>query len=806
MKLRLTTLICAAVFGTCALATSFVVPTDDEMIEKSAMIVIGTIEGSYVEDNDGTIETIDQLRIERVLKDTLRRSELIEIASPGGLTGDRGVIVSAAPRFHQGDRVLLFLTRHGRRWTTTDLTLGKFRFTTSTTGEKLLVRDMEDVVGWDHYGQVHREKVRREEGFLRFIEERMHGRAVKADYEVDASEVTLAPEPESGPSVQVNAAPFPGATYTSWVNSQPTRWPNISAGVTFRKRADQNAAGLSDGGVSVIQNSLAAWTNECGSVINLNYGGTTTTASANFDGVNVVEFNDPQGRVSGSWSGSGTIAITFNSFTSDHPFAGLTWWSIGSADVVFQDGFPGTHSAFATAMTHELGHAIGWRHSNQNHQTGGACNSSVEECTSAAVMNSTVVTRYNYTLQPWDINAAQSVYPGGTCGPSCTPPSITTQPASSTISGGSVTLQVVATGTTPLSYQWYIGASGNTANPISGATGSSVMVTPASTTSYWVRVFNSCGSVNSATATITVTSNPPPSGAIRSRTDFDGDARADIFWRHTGDGRNQIWYMSGATPTAIAKASLSLDWTPVAFGDFNGDTRSDILWRHTSGATRVWLLTSRGTTTVQVSTSIALAWEMQGSGDFNADGRADLLWRNQSTGQNVVWLMNGNTPSVVQFGVTPTSHRLAATGDFDGDGRFDFLFRTNTGTNYIWFWKTTGVVQQSVNSLATAWIAQGTGDFNGDGRSDVLWRAPSTGSNLLWLMNGSTVTARTIAAVPSGWRVGTIGDVDADGDHDIVWQGDNNYHFIMLMSGGNIASQPALPSFADLAWRMIHLP
>jgi YVTN family beta-propeller protein len=73
------------------------------------------------------------------------------------------------------------------------------------------------------------------------------------------------------------------------------------------------------------------------------------------------------------------------------------------------------------------------------------------------------------------------------------PPTIVTQPSSQTIgSAQSATLSVVATGTPPLTYQWYQGQSGDTSSPIQGATGSSY-TTPASlpgTTSYWVAVSN----------------------------------------------------------------------------------------------------------------------------------------------------------------------------------------------------------------------------------------------------------------------------------------------------------------------------
>ncbi|MEO7910394.1 MAG: lamin tail domain-containing protein, partial [Roseiflexaceae bacterium] len=85
-------------------------------------------------------------------------------------------------------------------------------------------------------------------------------------------------------------------------------------------------------------------------------------------------------------------------------------------------------------------------------------------------------------------------------------PAITTQPQSQTInSGQAATLSVTASGSVPLAYQWFVGTAGDTASPIGGATSSSY-TTPAlsATTSYWVRVSNSAGTADSATATITV--------------------------------------------------------------------------------------------------------------------------------------------------------------------------------------------------------------------------------------------------------------------------------------------------------------
>ena len=83
---------------------------------------------------------------------------------------------------------------------------------------------------------------------------------------------------------------------------------------------------------------------------------------------------------------------------------------------------------------------------------------------------------------------------------------ITSQPQSHVVSPGTpATLSVAATGTAPLTYQWYQGASPNTGSPIGGATLASYTTPPLNApASYWVRVSNSAGSADSATATLSI--------------------------------------------------------------------------------------------------------------------------------------------------------------------------------------------------------------------------------------------------------------------------------------------------------------
>lgn len=82
-------------------------------------------------------------------------------------------------------------------------------------------------------------------------------------------------------------------------------------------------------------------------------------------------------------------------------------------------------------------------------------------------------------------------------------PSITYVTASTRVpTGTSVPLGVSATGSDGIIYQWYAGAVGNTGTPV--GTGPNVNVTPFSTTTYWARVRNGCGTTDTALVTVTI--------------------------------------------------------------------------------------------------------------------------------------------------------------------------------------------------------------------------------------------------------------------------------------------------------------
>jgi hypothetical protein len=151
------------------------------------------------------------------------------------------------------------------------------------------------------------------------------------------------------------------------------------------------------------------------------------------------------------------------------------------------------------------------------------------------------VSVYCRALSSAEVQAIYSVGTGGKCVRPA-PPVITTQPADQSVyAGQGATFSVVAAGSTPLTYQWYL--NGYT---VAGATTSTLNIPNAQTGSaggYSVAIANSAGSAASRAAQLTILQAPPcaprPSGMIS-------------WWRAEGTVDDAVGGNAGTTQGGVA--------------------------------------------------------------------------------------------------------------------------------------------------------------------------------------------------------------------------------------------------------------
>jgi hypothetical protein len=137
------------------------------------------------------------------------------------------------------------------------------------------------------------------------------------------------------------------------------------------------------------------------------------------------------------------------------------------------------------------------------------------------------------------------------------PPSITAQPQSRTITAGnSAAFSVTASGTAPLSYQWYWNNSA-----VAGATATSYTISttqPSKAGDYKVTVSNVAGSVDSAVATLTVQFAPLITGQPQSQTVIVGDLVTFTVAAGGVPAPSYQWRFNGSPIPTASQASYTI--------------------------------------------------------------------------------------------------------------------------------------------------------------------------------------------------------------------------------------------------------
>ncbi|HJT17001.1 MAG TPA: PKD domain-containing protein, partial [Thermoanaerobaculia bacterium] len=510
--------------GVAASATTIVLPTDEQLIVKSPVIVTATVLQSNPVQIGNRIWTETTLSIDHTYKGDV--SGQLTVRELGGQIGDNVTKIFGAPEYTPGERVLAFLTPTPRGdYQTVDLFAGKFSEERTLAGGRVWLRDeaRADVALVDREFQpVAAHNVQREaNGFEKFVTDRIAGREGVKMYAIE------------NPLLERDFNKSAGrieANFTLISEPDVYRWFAFDRGQSVPWYSYGTQPGYSGGGVTEVQTAMSAWTGYSAALIRYAYAGVGSGAPANSNtnnGINEIEFNDPNQEIAGSWDGrSGVVGEGgFNgvsrqqswtsTFTADasHVQGTFNAWEITEAFFMVQDGVSPNSGipsqTLAEICAHEFGHTLGLGHSTD----------------STALMYPSV-TGLGPSLRGDDQVAARWLYPNGS-GSSTPPP----PPPTAIVPASPSNVTATATGTN-INVTWRDNASNETGQYVyvaagsgaftrvgdAGANATSATLTGASAGTYrvYVTAYNTAGESapsNTATVNVSGTTNPPPAPA-----------------------------------------------------------------------------------------------------------------------------------------------------------------------------------------------------------------------------------------------------------------------------------------------------
>jgi len=390
-----------------SLASTAIIPRDDEMVVESRAIVTGRVTGlsTAVDSNTDRVYTYIRLEVDTVLKGAITEREIV-LKELGGETADRGTIIFGMPRFEQGQRVFLYLNT----WPDGALRvhqgfLGKFEINVDTsTGRLFVQRRLEDqnvvIMAGSGNGTNHSEL----EAYTRMVADLMatNRKKIRAFDERYFSGAPMLAQPadlQSGPS---------GKEFTpQWglLNPpNPARWfePDTNQPVVFYVNPTGSPAFAQL--QADVQSAMDSWSAAGGS-IRVSYGGTTTGCGVQVaDGLNTISFNNCDNYFPASQGCSGLMAVSGivrYMASQTKVVGGTTYGRAIEANMSFNPyalcNFT-NRCQLQEMITHEMGHALGLGHSTDSGATMQPYAHFDNRC--AAIM-------------PDDVRGITSIYPGG---------------------------------------------------------------------------------------------------------------------------------------------------------------------------------------------------------------------------------------------------------------------------------------------------------------------------------------------------------------------------------------------------------
>ena len=393
-------------FAEAALATTAIIPRDDEMVVESRAIVSGRVldVSTSVDANTDLVYTYTRIQVTTVLKGNITEREIV-LKELGGETRERGTMIFGMPRFDAGKDVLVYLNT----WRDGTLRvhqgfLGKFNINRdSLTGRLFVERQLEgegvSIMAGSANNGVNRSELDEYTSMVGSLMESNRTRMLAFE-ETHYSDIPLLAQP-----LDYNAKEFSGQMTPLWAllnPSSPSRWfePDSNQPVVFYA----NPAGapsflhLQED----MQAGMTAWS--LGS-LRATYGGQTGGCGIQVaDGVNTISFNNCDNYFAVSQSCSGLLAVS-----------GIVRYLPGTTTIVGGTRYAKavesnlTFNPYALCnftnrcqvqevLTHEMGHALGLGHSSDSNATMSAYAHFDNRCAS---------------VTPDDVQGIKAIYPGG---------------------------------------------------------------------------------------------------------------------------------------------------------------------------------------------------------------------------------------------------------------------------------------------------------------------------------------------------------------------------------------------------------
>jgi hypothetical protein len=350
-------------------ATTVIPPSDLGNLAKiSASVTFAQAVESWVEEGETIPQTVTRFHLLEAVAGA-KTGAVFEVREPGGSLGTVGAVVAGAPAFEPGHRYLLFLDRTADgRWHSKMMAYGLLEEVPGTDLLRPLAAagaiELAQVQGGE---KAEPPGLYRQEALLDHLREVVNGTSVWDRQLVAAAE----PDPRAQTQFEkLHDKPTACAFLTHSGDNLPFRWFGYETGgqnaVVFATTPGQT--GIADGGVSAVQQAMAAWTNHSDSVIRFSYGGTqprSVSCSGNFDlQQGAVLFNDPCSDIANLVGCTGILAFGGAFFDlATQSYDGEPWHRATSAFVVVNNDAQCIGDLnFKETLTHELGHAQGFNH------------------------------------------------------------------------------------------------------------------------------------------------------------------------------------------------------------------------------------------------------------------------------------------------------------------------------------------------------------------------------------------------------------------------------------------------------------